>query len=243
MALIASGSGEDKGYEEVPIGAHKAICYKLIDGGTAEEEYQGEVSIRHKIFMFWEMPELRMADDRPMSIFKEYTFSLHPRSNLHKDVSSWRNCAFSVEELAAFDLTQLLGKGCKLTVGRTSGDKAKVTQIHSLPSAFDDDENLRNLPTVNPQEIFDLEDYCKEFTGASDEKSKIACDILDSLPWFISDRVAGHDGMERESRTACLEVEAAKSAGSKSPVKKKAAAKKKPATIETDDDFDDDIPF
>ena len=49
MALIASGSGEDKGYEEVPIGAHKAICYKLIDGGTAEEEYQGEVSIRHKI--------------------------------------------------------------------------------------------------------------------------------------------------------------------------------------------------
>ena len=64
MALLVSeGGGSD--FEQVPTGTHNAICYKLVDAGTTLNEYQGEVNKRHNVFIFWELPDLRMADDRP----------------------------------------------------------------------------------------------------------------------------------------------------------------------------------
>ena len=41
---LSVGGGGDSEYEVPPIGEHKAICYRVIDGGSAEEEYQGETS-------------------------------------------------------------------------------------------------------------------------------------------------------------------------------------------------------
>jgi hypothetical protein len=246
MALIASG-GETKGFEEVPEGGHKAICYRIVDAGTAEEEFNGEKKLQHRIYIFWELPEIKMDDGRPMSIFREYTLSLHERSNLYKDVMSWRNKPFTTDEIHSFDVTELLKKGCKVNVGRTSGDRAKVTSINSLPSAFDDNENLRDLPTSNEVQVFDLEDYCKEWSGQSNDASKAMCDMLEELPWFIGDRITGHDGSDRDERPPCVEVAAAKnkpeSEGLSAIKKKKAAPKKKAEEEKSDPDFDDDIPF
>ena len=75
MAILASDSGGSE-YEQTPQGEHSAICYKIVDAGTQLTDFKGEISKKHKLYIFWELPECLLEDGRPMSEFKEYTLSL-----------------------------------------------------------------------------------------------------------------------------------------------------------------------
>ena len=252
MAMNLKFDQGETEYEVVPKGEHKAICYRVVDAGTAEEEYQGEKSNKHKIFLFWELPELKMQDGRPMSIFAQYTASLNEKSNLYKASMSWMNRGFTAEEKQGFDPSMFIGKGCKLAVDHTVNGRAKVTAVLTAPSAFDDNEQLKNLPTTNEQSVFDLEEYCKEFSGQSDASSKQACDIFDELPRFIQYRIAGCDEVGKDIVAPCFEVQSAlkraeasekkQSGMSMSQAEVMGAGRKKEEPVE---DFmpDDDIPF
>ena len=164
MALTASaGSGGESSFESVPPGSYEAVCYRLVDAGTAEEDYKGEISKKHKIYIFWEIPELTLSDGRPYSIFHGYTLSLNERSNLRRDLQAWRNKPFTEDELQAFDLTKLLGVTCKINVVLNSNGNAKIDGI------FSSDGGAKRVEPTNPTSVFDLEEYCKEFTGESCE--------------------------------------------------------------------------
>jgi len=236
MAMNLKFDQGDTEYEVVPKGEHKAICYRVVDAGTAEEEYQGEKSNKHKIFLFWELPELKMQDGRPMSIFAQYTASLNEKSNLYKASMAWMNRGFTAEEKQGFDPSMFLGKGCKLAVDHTVNGRAKVTAVLTAPSAFDENEQLKNLPTTNEQAVFDLEEYCKEFSGQPDESSKRACDIFDELPRFIQYRIAGCDEVGKEIVPPCFEIQAALKRGG-------ADEAKAPPAKDIPEMPDDDIPF
>jgi hypothetical protein len=215
---LSVGGGGDTEYEVPPVGEHKAICYRVIDGGSAEEEYQGEVNVRHKIFLFWELTECTMQDGRRMSVMGNYTASLNEKSKLYQHVTSWINRSFTDEEKQGFDPTTLVGKGCKLSIEHTKTGRAKVANVHAFVNAFDENEQLRPLPTENDQVIFDLEDYCKEFSGESCEASKRACDIFEDLPAFIRYRIAGCDEVGKEPQAPCFEMQAALKRGTDSPI-------------------------
>lgn len=226
MALLVSeGGGGD--FEQVPTGTHNAICYKLVDAGTTLNEYQGEVNKRHNVFIFWELPDLRMADDRPMSIYCQYTLSLNERAKLRLHLQAWRNKAFTEEELASFDLTKILGTTCKVDVGLTSGGKAKVIGV------FCADGGPKKVATTNEQVVFDLEDYCREFSGKSNKASKKACDVFEELPRFLQWQIAGCDEPGKEKIDPCFELQAA--------LDKKGVEAEEP--VEETKDFEDDIPF
>jgi hypothetical protein len=232
MAILASDSGgSDYEYVPVPEGMHDAICYKLVDAGTNWNEYQGEKTKQHSVFIWWELPKTRTDDDRPMSVFKEYRLSLHEQAALRRDLQAWRNKIFEPKELEGFDLTAIIGVSCKISVGRTSGGKEKVTGV------FCADGGPKKVPTENEQAIFDLEDYICEFTGKSSELSKKACDIFEELPFFVKWKIAGCDEPNKEQVEPCFEMQAALS---KSASKPKAAV---PAAPEVEDDFEDDVPF
>ena len=239
---LAVGGGGDSEYEQPPVGEHKAICYRVIDGGRAEEDYLGEVNVRHKIFLFWELPECTMSDGRRMSIMNSYTASLNEKAKLYQHVTSWINRSFTEEEKEGFDPTSLLGKGCKLSIDLNKNGRAKVTNVHAFVNAFDENEELRQLPTENDQVIFDLEEYCKEFSGESCEASKRMCDIFETLPAFIRYRIAGCDEVGKEPHAPCFEMQAAMKKGGDTPVVKP----KKAEPVEENDDedfFDDPVPF
>jgi len=183
MALIAKESG-GKEFEPVPVGTHRAICYKLVDAGTREEKFkEEEPKKRHTVFIFWELPDLRTSKDQPFSIFREYTMSLNENSALHKDLKSWRGKSFSEEEMKAFDLTNILGVSCDLEVEHTIGGRAKVTSV------FKPDGGAKKSPTANDPVVFDLEDYCKEFSDESNDASKEMCDVFADLPNFLCDKI------------------------------------------------------
>jgi len=252
MALTASaGSGGESSFETVPPGSYEAICYRLVDAGTAEEDYKGEISKKHKIYIFWEIPELTLNDGRPYSIFHGYTLSLNERSNLRRDLQAWRNRPFSEEELKAFDLTKLLGVTCKINVVLNSNGNAKVDGI------FCSDNGAKRVTTTNPTSVFDLEEYCKEFSGEESEGSKAACDVYEELPRFIQWRISGCDEADKDQVRPCFEVAAAMKKGKPAPVQTpkpggleamaadQAAATSKPAKQAAAAPLidDEDIPF
>ena len=182
-----------------------------------------------------------MSDGRPMGVMTGYTASLNEKSKLYRDVTAWINRSFTQAEKDGFDPSTLCGKGCKVSIEHTATGRAKVVAVHTAPNAFDEDDNLRQLPTVNEQKIFDLEEYCKEFSGESSAASKAMCDIFDELPAFLRYRIAGCDEIGREPQPPCFELQAAiKRGDATTPVASK------PKTIEepAHDPFtDDDIPF
>ena len=232
MAILASDSGgSDYEYVPVPEGMHDAICYKLVDAGTNWNEFQGEKNKQHSVFVWWELPKTRTEDDRPMSVFKEYRLSLHEQAALRRDLQAWRNNQFTPSELESFDLTAIVGVSCKISVGRTSGGKDKVTGVYCA------DGGPKKAATENDQIIFDLEDYIDEFIGKSSERSKKACDIFEDLPPFVKWRIAGCDEPNKDQVEPCFELQAATNKAAPQTATAPAPA------ADDDDDFEDDVPF
>ena len=69
---------------------------------------------------------------KPFSIGKEYTLSLSSKSNLYKDLVSWRGKPFTEEELEGFDLSKLLGKPCQIQIIHKQGKMGIMQQSSQL---------------------------------------------------------------------------------------------------------------
>jgi hypothetical protein len=80
--LPAPSAGGD--FESIPPGTYPAVCYRVIDLGRQETEYQGEKKIQHKVLLSWDIAdeETRMSDGRPFTISSRYTWSMHEKAQL-----------------------------------------------------------------------------------------------------------------------------------------------------------------
>tara|TARA_R110000744_G_scaffold44643_2_gene99434 strand:- start:132 stop:713 length:582 start_codon:yes stop_codon:yes gene_type:complete len=141
--IIISGSNTIK-REIVPSGTHIAVCYSMIHIGNVEWEYQGEKKISNKVRLSFELSnELREFGDikKPLVISKEYTLSLHEKSNLRKDLESWRGVAFTNNDLRNFDLTNLLGISCMISIihktSNSGSDYALIGNVSALTKGIE----------------------------------------------------------------------------------------------------------
>lgn len=153
MPLPMPAKGAD--FELCPEGAHIAVCYRVIDLGTQETTFQGQATRKHQILIQWELPDERMYDGRPFSIGKKYTYSSSPKSNLRKDLESWRGKKFEDWELGEFDIGKLLGAGCMLNVvhdERQNNTYANIASIMRLP------KGTATPPIANEKLCFSLAD-------------------------------------------------------------------------------------
>ena len=135
MSLIASAEG-GRTFTPAPQGVHRAVCIGLYDLGTQLVEFEGKEKRLHKCLIMWELPDERIIiekdgaeRDLPRIISKEYTVSLNDRSNLYKDLLSWRGMAFTDEELKHFDLKNILGKPCLIQVIHKKTNKGVYANI------------------------------------------------------------------------------------------------------------------
>lgn len=80
----------------------------------------------------WELPDELMQDGQPMVISKRYTFSASKNSHLRADLEAWRAKAFRDDEIAGFDLRQLLGVAALLTVTHWEGDNGVRAQVETV---------------------------------------------------------------------------------------------------------------
>jgi len=178
--IIVSGSAKTK-REIVPSGTHIGRCYSMIDIGTVEWEWQGETKYTHKVRLSFELPhEMRDfgGEQKPMVISKEYTLSLHEKSNLRRDLEGWRGKSFSNQELSGFELTDVLGSSCNISViHKTSKSGNEFAQIGSISGISKGTECPEQF---NESFIFNYEDNFNE-------------EWLEQQPEWIQDQIKNTD--------------------------------------------------
>lgn len=170
MGRFSSDSGGGS-FTPAPIGTHVARCVKLIDLGTQHGEYKGEPTRRNQVLVTWELPkEIIEIDNKevPQTTSKFYTNSLGEKANLRRDLEGWRGRAFSDAELDRFDLENVLGKPCLLSIVGADNGKTKVAGVSGLPKGMECPEQ------VNETFSFWLEDFDQaKFDSISDGIKKI----------------------------------------------------------------------
>lgn len=137
--MILSDTGGTS-FEQPPTGSHAARCIAVIDLGTQRTTYEGEAQIKRQVIVRWELSNELMTEGdhkgKPFTVSKFYTASLHEKAGLRKDLQSWRGRDFTADELKGFDLKNVLGQPCMLSVGLSEKGKAKVTSVMGLPKGM-----------------------------------------------------------------------------------------------------------
>lgn len=184
--LIAKAT-QTSSFKPVPPGSHLARCYRIIDLGTQKTSFNGESKfIKRVMFQF----EVHSEDDdgplktdkgEPMSISKNYTLSLSDKAVLRADLEAWRGREFTREELQGFELKNILGAWCLITVTKAIGKDGKeytnITGVSPVPKAM-----KQNLPTpFNPVGIFYIDDPDMEMFQTLSER--IRQRIMETPEW------------------------------------------------------------
>lgn len=138
----------NKGRESVPApaGTHVARCIQVIDIGSHRVDFgSGDERTMRKVRIAWELPEEKHVFDEqrgpePFVVSKEYNLSTNEKSNLRRDLESWRGAPFTKEEAKQFDVSRLLGHPAMLTIMHVEkknkdGVYAKVTAVTRPPKS------------------------------------------------------------------------------------------------------------
>jgi sRNA-binding carbon storage regulator CsrA len=178
MAINATNNGTSR--ELIPAGNYAARCYQMIEIGTVSENVLGKTVIAKKVRIGWELPtELKVFreenGEQPLVISKEYTLSMNEKSNLRKDLKSWRGKDFTEDEARCFDITKLLGAACMLNI------------IHK-PSASDPTKVYEQIAGITgvPKGMTVPAQLNKTFVLSYDQ---FDMNVFNSLPDFIKNKM------------------------------------------------------
>lgn len=126
------------GYFTIPEGKHTAVLTELIDLGTQETNFNGEVKQKRQIRINWELPNVlhefkEWEWAKPAYIWKTVTFSMY-KSSLLEIVESiiWKT--LTEEEAESFDFNTLLWSTCEMKIehkaGRDGNNYARIFKIY-----------------------------------------------------------------------------------------------------------------
>jgi len=145
-------------FENAPTGSHIARCIGLVDLGTQQHKgFQGQPDWASRdVRITFELPATQMtgiyhpeSKGKPFGVSITVKQSLHVSSKLRKLLKGWRGRDFTKEELATFDLKNILGKPCLLNLVE-NGDYVNIDSLAALP-------NGTKVPKqINPTTYFSL---------------------------------------------------------------------------------------
>lgn len=168
-----TGSGQD--FDPVPQGTHAAVCYLVADIGQQMTTY----GAKHKVIIGFEIPdqivEYKDKDGndvkKPMIINNFYTASLSSKAILTGDLEGWRGKAFTSDELQGFNLFNVLGKPCVITV------------VHNVVG----DKTYANIKSIGQiMKGMEVAPATRQLKYSPDEPAQ-----YDELPEWIQKKIAG----------------------------------------------------
>lgn len=147
---------EQTTFEPAPSGTHIARCYGCIALGTQPSQMYAD---NDKVMLMFELPHEMIETEQgpmPMTQSKEYTLSLGLKSNLRKDLDSWRGRPFTPEDLKGFEVSKVVGAPCQITiVHAVSGTGNKYAKIASITGLA---KGMTCPPAVHPPIKFEVAD-------------------------------------------------------------------------------------
>ena len=137
-------------YELCPAGTYIGVAYRVLDLGTQRSVFDGHEKFSHKIMISWELPEELMSDGRPFSVSKRYTWSMHEKSALRKDLEGWRGVKFTDRDfgpVTGFNIRNILGKACLLTIAHTENADRQYANVTAVSKLM---KGMQASPAKNP---------------------------------------------------------------------------------------------
>ena len=129
MSLIIN-EGASTTIPLLPEDVYPAVCNMLIDLGEQYSEKFDKLS--RKVLIGWELPGEVLENGETRRLSNTYTASLNSKGNLRKDLISWRGRDFTVDELKKFDLRNIVGAPCMLSVIHKEGQNGKYAAIGGI---------------------------------------------------------------------------------------------------------------
>lgn len=120
-----------KDFVPAPDGEHNAVCVDVVDLGMVEGSWKGKKTLSHKLRIVWQL-ETKMENGKPFLVQQRYTASTAPQANLRLALAEWRGRDFTPEELNEFDLENIIGANCRLTVKHTAKDGKIYANVTTL---------------------------------------------------------------------------------------------------------------
>lgn len=169
-----------------PAGTHVARVFKIMNLGSRIQTYQGVPKDYPDtlVNISWELPNelnkftVKNEDgteeevEKPFAVSREFTLSMGPKSNLRPIVEGIIGVRLTDDEAYNFDLEDLLGKTCQLTVmhkpskdgSRTYANVVSTAPLMKgveVPEPFNDAviQNVKEMPL---EEINSLPDWLRE---------------------------------------------------------------------------------
>ena len=152
-SIIANGGNDTPSYPTVSVGVHKARCVRVIDLGTQQNDYQGQISWKRQVMLIWEVPSETDNKGEPLTISKFYTLSLNEKANLANELVSWRGRPFTETEKKAFDISKVAGKPCSINVILNQNGKPKVSTVMPIG------KNDEIAQQFHPNMVFSITDF------------------------------------------------------------------------------------
>jgi hypothetical protein len=128
-----ASKGGDGNFEKAPAGSHPAVCVGMFDLGTQENDFQGNVTLQHRIFFVWELVTEKNQAGKNFLIGLDLNVSLNEKATLRKWIES--RMGKQLPDGAEYDVGEELGKPCLLNVVEKNG-YPKITGMSSIPKGF-----------------------------------------------------------------------------------------------------------
>lgn len=211
MSLMAKAPGNDSNssdFTPAPEGTHQAICNMVVDLGMQRGIYNGKETIKHKVYIRWELPTERslrqkngMTVDEPMTVGGIYTNSLHEKAKLRRHLEGWRGRTFTPSELTSdFDLFKLAGTACQVSVKHIMKDdriRPRVEEVVAWPKGMARPKATEiGIMLYSPNKPEHLPDLPQWLRNIIDKQEKEAPREVAKEPAPSSGNSSGEDDLE-----------------------------------------------
>lgn len=125
MSFVVKGSAST--FTPAPAGTHAAVCVDVIDLGLQQTSF-GE---KHRARFVWEIDEINPEYGDRFLVFATMNVSLHENSTMGDLLRRWRGKDFTPAELDGFDIENVLGAPCLLTVEHNTREGTTYANVAS----------------------------------------------------------------------------------------------------------------
>jgi hypothetical protein len=169
-----ASKGGDGNFERAPAGNHPAVLIGLIDMGTQENNYQGNVTWQHRAYFVYElvMEKMTTFPGKNHILAIDLTVSMNEKAKLRKWVEA--RTGKQIPDGVEYDISQELGQPVLLNVVLNKDGYPKIESVGSVPKGM-------TVPAPqNKPVIMSLEDF--KGTGR----------VPEFCPWLYGEKLEDH---------------------------------------------------
>ena len=139
MALNINSFKTGSSVPPMEAGTYPAVCYVVADLGVQPTTYDGQEKHVHQVLISWEFPDELIeyqGEMKPRVMSQTFTASTSEMSKLRKWLKSWRGRDFTAAELADFNIANVLGAPCLLSITQTEKNGNVYANISGISKAM-----------------------------------------------------------------------------------------------------------